>query len=479
MKIRLMFGMAFTLVLSSCHHYLPQVEPKPVYPVPNQRQLAWHDMEMYAFIHFSINTFTDKEWGYGDERPELFNPSEFNAEQWAVELKNAGMQGIILTAKHHDGFCLWPSKFTEHSVKNSPYKNGNGDIVREVVEACRKYNLKVGIYLSPWDRNHPDYGTEAYIQYYRNQLKELVMEYGPFFEIWLDGANGGDGWYGGRDTTITIDGRTYYDWPITISLIRSLMPNVLFFSDAGPDIRWVGNENGRIGETNWNFLSIDTLYAGQAGINELLYTGSEDGKKWVGAEADVSIRPGWFYHPGENSKVKSAEELFDIYLTSVGRGGNLLLNIPPDRRGLLHEADVEQLRAFGALLKSRFSNNLAKRAKMYIPGMEKGRIDIKTVTDGDRSTYWAAQEASSVVELQLNKKQPIHYISLMENIALGQRVRAFEIEAMIDGRWTRIGVGTTIGHKRILSINPVSTDLIRIHFMECRAPVVLAEIGVY
>jgi len=286
--------------------------PAPSGPVPTNRQLAWHKMEMNAFIHFTTNTFTDKEWGYGDEKPAVFNPQNLNAEQWIETLKKAGFKGVILTCKHHDGFCLWPSKYTEHSVKSSPWKNGKGNVVQEVHDACRKYDLKFGIYLSPWDRNRADYGTPSYIDYYRNQLKELFGLYNPVFEMWFDGANGGDGYYGGAREKRQINGKTYYDWPSTLAMVREMAPDVIFFSDAGPDIRWCGNETGYVGETNWNTINADTLYAGKPNISDLLNKGDEKGNQWIPAEVDVSIRPGWFYHSREDSLVKTPQQVFDI-----------------------------------------------------------------------------------------------------------------------------------------------------------------------
>jgi alpha-L-fucosidase len=337
--------------------------PAPVLPVPSDEQLAWHEMELNAFIHFTINTFTDKEWGYGDENPSLFNPTQANPNQWVTVLRDAGFKGVILTCKHHDGFCLWPSQYTDHSVKNSPYKNGRGDIVKEVADACRQYGLKFGIYVSPWDRNHAAYGSPAYVEYYRQQIKELFNRYGPIFEMWFDGANGGDGYYGGARERRRIDGSTYYDWPTTLKMIREVEPNVIFFSDAGPGVRWVGNERGVAGETNWNMITPDTLFAGKAGIEVLLNTGSENGTHWIPAEVDVSIRPGWFYHEKEDAQVKSPEKLLDIYLTSVGRGSTLLLNVPPDRRGMIHENDVVALLQWRRLLSEAFKTNLAASAK--------------------------------------------------------------------------------------------------------------------
>src|SRR5688572_29678839 len=340
----------------------PAAAPAPVHPLPSEAQMQWHEMEMNAFVHFTTNTFTDKEWGYGDEKPEIFNPTQLDANQWASELKKAGFKTLILTCKHHDGFCLWPSKYTEHTVKNTPYKNGKGDIVKEVSEACKKYGLKFGVYLSPWDRNHAEYGRPAYIEYYRNQLKELFTGYGPVFEMWFDGANGGDGYYGGARERRRINGRTYYDWPTTLNMVREMQPNVIFFSDAGPGVRWVGNERGTAGETYWNTITPDTLYAGKAGIENLLNTGSEDGSAWIPAEVDVSIRPGWFYHKKEDSLVKTAQQLFDIYLTSVGRGAVLLLNIPPDQRGLFHEIDIKSLYGLRNILNRELGKNKAAGA---------------------------------------------------------------------------------------------------------------------
>lgn len=307
----------FLILAVSCRPSLIST-PSPVGPTPSTKQLEWHELETYAFIHFTTNTFTGKEWGYGDESPSIFNPTNTNVDQWVRTLKNTGFKAVILTAKHHDGFCLWPSKYTKHSIAASPYKKGKGDLVKEVAQACKKHGLKFGIYLSPWDRNREDYGSPSYVTYYRNQLKELFENYGPVFEMWFDGANGGDGYYGGAREKRRIDGKTYYDWPGTISMVRNMEPNILFFSDAGPDIRWVGNERGIAGETNWNTISPDTLYAGKAGIESLLNTGHENGTSWIPAEVDVSIRPGWFYHAEEDGKVKTPEELFDIYLTSVG-----------------------------------------------------------------------------------------------------------------------------------------------------------------
>jgi alpha-L-fucosidase len=462
---------------------MAQEAPKPVLPVPSVAQLQWHEMEMNAFIHFTTNTFTDKEWGYGDESPSIFNPTQLNTEQWARVLKEAGFKTMILTCKHHDGFCLWPSAYTDHSVKASPYKNGHGDIVKEVSDAARKFGLKFGVYLSPWDRNRADYGTRSYITYYRNQLKELFTKYGPIFEMWFDGANGGDGYYGGAKERRRINGATYYDWPTTLKMVHSMQPNVIFFSDAGPGVRWVGNENGIAGATNWNTIYADTLYAGKGGIEHILNTGSPDGNKWIPAEVDVSIRPGWFYHEKEDAKVKTPEKLFDIYLTSVGRGSTLLLNIPPDRRGLFHENDVKALAGFKALLKTEFAKNLAFKAAVKsnnVRGNNK-KFAPANVTDGNKETYWATDDemTSSSLEISLTKSASIKYIVLQEYIKLGQRVKAFTVEVWKDGGWKKITEATTIGYKRILKFDPVETSKVRVSITDAKACPLINNIELY
>lgn len=470
------------LVLAACTtHDVPA--PAPVLPVPSPSQLAWHQMEMNAFVHFTTNTFTGKEWGYGDESPAVFNPTDLDVDQWLRTFKNAGFKGVILTCKHHDGFCLWPSAYTAHSVKSSPWKNGKGNIVKEVSDACKKYNLKFGVYLSPWDRNHKDYGSAAYVEYYRNQLKELFGTYGPVFEMWFDGANGGDGYYGGKREKRSINGATYYDWPTTLAVVRDMEPNIIFFSDAGPGVRWVGNENGVAGETNWCTLSRDTLFAGKAGIEKLLNEGAENGKEWIPAETDVSIRPGWFYHAEQDSLVKSPEKLFDIYLTSVGRGSTLLLNMPPDRRGKIHENDVKSLEGFRAKLDREFGTNLALKAPATASatrGNSKA-FAATNLTDGNKETYWATDDdvAAASVEINLAAKRTVKYILLQEYITLGQRIKEFTVEAWKDGAWETVATATTIGYKRILKIEPTDTDKIRVNFLASRASLVISNIEVY
>ncbi len=461
----------------------PEVPPAPLLPVPSASQLAWHNMEINAFVHFTTNTFTGKEWGYGDESPAVFNPIDLDVDQWVSIFKNAGFKGVILTCKHHDGFCLWPSNYTEHSVKSSPWRNGKGDIVKEVSDACKKYNLKFGVYLSPWDRNHKDYGSPAYVEYYRNQLKELFTTYGPVFEMWFDGANGGDGYYGGKREKRSINGSTYYDWPTTLDVVRQMEPNIIFFSDAGPGVRWVGNESGIAGETNWCTINRDTLFAGKSGIEKLLNEGSENGNQWIPAETDVSIRPGWFYHAEQDSLVKSPEKLFEIYLTSVGRGSTLLLNIPPDRRGKIHENDVKALEGFRALLDREFGTSLALKSAVKASST---RGDSETyaasnLTDGNNETYWATHDdvTSATIEITLGGKKTVKYILLQEYIPLGQRVKAFNVEVWKNGQWEIAATATTIGYKRILQVEPTETEKVRINFLSSRASLVISNIEVY
>ena len=406
-----------------------------------------------------------------------------DAEQWARVAKESGMKALILTAKHHDGFCLWPSQYTEHSVKNSPWKDGQGDVVQELRDACDRYGLKFGIYLSPWDRNHPEYAADGYIEYYRNQLKEIFTSYGPIFEMWFDGANGGTGYYGGADERRNIDKKTYYDWPTTLEMVRGMEPEVIFFSDAGPDIRWCGNERGYVNETNWNTMDTDTIYAGKGGITELLNTGTEGGSKWIPAEVDVSIRPGWFYHAHEDDKVKTPETLFDIYLSSVGRGSNLLLNIPPDRRGLIHENDAESLAGWKKLLDEAFDINLALGAKASADNVRggSGKYGAGNISDGNMETYWATDDETTTasVTLDLGEKKEIKYIFVQEYIKLGQRVRTFDVEVEKDGEWEKVASSTTIGYKKILPLDPVSTSMVRIRITGARACPLISNVEIY
>jgi alpha-L-fucosidase len=449
--------------------------------IPSARQLAWHDLEFYGFLHLSVNTFTDKEWGYGDEAESVFNPAALDARQWARVARDAGMRGLILTAKHHDGFVLWPSRLTTHSVKNSPWKNGGGDVVGELAQACRDYGLKFGVYLSPWDRNQPDYGRPAYLDYYRGQLRELMTRYGDLFEVWFDGANGGDGYYGGAREKRTIDGASYYDWPRTWRVVRELQPRAVMFSDAGPDVRWVGNERGVAFDTSWSAITLAGLYPGVPGYGRVA-AGAPDGADWVPPEVDVSIRPGWFYHPAEDGQVKSLDRLVEIYEQSVGRGANLLLNVPPDRRGLIADADAARLREFGTTIAATYADDLARRARAASTEVRgaAAAFAASRVNDGDNASYWATDDEVTSASIELTWPQPVAFsrLVLQEGIALGQRVEKWTADVFSDGRWMPIAEGTTIGHKRIARVHPTETSRLRVTF-QARACPVISTIGVY
>jgi len=466
-----------------------RVEPPAPYGVlPAERQVQIQYLELYGFLHFTVNTFTDKEWGYGDESEAAFNPTDFDADQIARAFKAGGLKGIILTCKHHDGFCLWPSKYTEHSVKNSPWRGGKGDAVREIADACRRNGLKFGVYLSPWDRNHRDYGRPEYLAYYRNQLRELLTNYGLVFTVWLDGANGGDGFYGGARERRNIDRMTYYDWPNTWTLVRELAPGAAIFSDVGPDTRWVGNETGVAGDPCWatytphapngrNPVPGFTVY--KEGIN-----GHRDGKFWLPAEVDFSIRPGWFYHPAEDGKVRTPENLFQRYFESVGHGATMNLNVPPDRRGRIHDNDVRSLERFGKLLQSTFGNDLARNATPVCSNVRGG--DHRTfggsnLLDNDRETYWATDDGITTPEVVLEFARPVVFnvVRIREAIRLGQRIDDWALDAWQDGAWVEFAKGTAIGSCRLVRGKPISTAKVRLRINRSPVCPAVAELGVF
>lgn len=467
------------IFFQSCNSVTP---PKPVLPIPSKAQMDWQEMEYYGFIHFSINTFTDVEWGYGDKSPELFNPTELDVRQWARVAKEAGMKGLILTNKHHDGFCLWPSKYTEYSVKNSPWKNGKGDLVKELAEACREFGLKMGIYVSPWDRNHADYGTPAYITYFRNQLTELLTNYGDIFEVWFDGANGGDGYYGGAKEYRKVDKKNYYDWENTNKLIRKLQPNAIIWSNNGPDARWVGNEHGFAYNTTWSPLLRDSIYGGMPNFKDYA-AGQENGTHWVPAEADVSIRPNWYYHKSEDDKVKTLKQLLDIYYNSVGKNSTLLLNLPVDRRGLVHENDERQLKKLTTQLKEDFAENLVLNAKTLATNVRGKAADYNSnnAVDGNKETYWATDDGVTKASVTINFDEPTAFnrFLIQEYIKLGQRVKQFSLEAKIDGKWQVIDKQTTIGYKRILRFKTVKANKIRVNIEDAKASPTISNIAIY
>jgi len=462
--------------------------PEPYGPTPSARQLAWHELEFYGFIHFTTNTFTDKEWGFGDEAPDIFNPTDFSADQIVSTAKAAGMKGLILTCKHHDGFCLWPSQYTEHSVKSSSWKNGKGDVVREIADACRKHGVEFGVYLSPWDRNHPAYGQPEYVTYYQNQLRELLTQYGPIFEVWFDGANGGDGYYGGANEKRTIDRATYYDWETTWEIVRELQPNAVIFSDAGEDVRWVGNERGWAGDPCWATYTPharpgETEPAPGTTLYQEGTQGHRDGKFWMPAEVDVSIRPGWFYHPNEDSRVRDAENLLKMYYESVGRGASFLLNLPPDRRGRIHDNDIASLRTFRHILDETFAVNFAKDAEITASntrGPDDARFTARHLLDGDRKTYWTCDDAVKAPELVFRLKTAVTFnvVDIREYLPLGQRVDTWALDKWVDGQWVEFAKGQAIGSRRLWRGERQTTDRVRLRLSGPVCPAI-SEFGVY
>ena len=458
--------------------------PTPFGPVPTARQLRWQEMEFYGFLHFTVNTFTDKEWGYGDESEQVFNPTAFDPEQIVSTAQQGGMKGLILTCKHHDGFCLWPSKLTEHCIRNSPWRDGRGDVVKEISEACRRHGLRFGVYLSPWDRNHKDYARPEYLTYYRGQLRELLTGYGDIFTVWFDGANGGDGFYGGAKEMRKIDNRTYYDWNNTWQIVRDLMPMAAMFSDVGPDFRWVGNEAGIAGRadgTCWATLSPGEGAPGNTKAN--LNQGERPGTHWMPPECDVSIRPGWFYHAAEDTRVKTPAQLLDIYYKSVGRGACLNLNLPPDRRGKIHENDVKSLLEFRRILNETFTVNLAKDARVQASQVRGGAkaFAANHVLDGDRNTYWSTDDTATTPELVLELGAPktFNIISLREYLPLGQRIEGFALDQWKQGQWQEFAKGTSIGNLRLVRTPAVTTDKVRLRITQAPVCPALSELGLY
>ena len=404
-------------------------------PTPTEQQLAWHEKEFYLFMHFGPNTFTNLEWGKGSEDPNVFNPTQIDCNQWASIAKASGAKGIIITAKHHDGFSLWPSKFSKHTVRESKWMDGKGDVIKMLSEACKKAGIEMGVYISPWDRNHPEYGTPAYNDIYIQTMKELLTDYGAFTELWWDGANG-EGPNGKKQV---------YDFTRFKDSAMSYQPNILIFSDIGPHIRWVGNENGLINETNWNLLDTAGFKRGEgAPPNDTLNRGNFNGKNWIGAEADVSIRKGWFYHAEEDSTVKSGKTLFNLYLKSVGHGGNMLLNVPPNRKGLIAPEDSAALMDFRKIRQQAFS------------------IDL----------FYYASVSFTDNGMKIHIKQPVklNAIQLKEKIEFGQRVISFEVKAGSNAQdAVKIFEGTTIGHKRIIQFPTTTANYFEINILSTKA----------
>mgnify|MGYP000479071491 FL=1 len=414
-------------------------------PTPTKQQLAWHEKEFYLFMHFGPNTFTNLEWGKGSEDPNVFNPTAIDCNQWASIAKAAGAKGIIITAKHHDGFSLWPSKFSKHTVRESKWMNGKGDVIKMLSEACKKAGIEMGVYISPWDRNHPEYGTAAYNDIYIQTMKELLTGYGNLTELWWDGANG-EGPNGKKQV---------YDFTRFKDSAMSYQPNILIFSDIGPHIRWVGNENGLINETNWNLLDTAGFKRGEgAPANDTLNRGNFNGKNWIGAEADVSIRKGWFYHEEEDSTVKSGKTLFNLYLNSVGHGGNLLLNVPPNRKGLIAPQDSAALMDFRKIREAAFKTNLFKNAVI--------------------------KNNKNEIEICLTTPVTINSIQLQEQIKFGQRVIRFEIYAGDnEADMKKIAGSTTIGRKKIIQFPTTTAKCFKVKIIETKASPIMGAVAGY
>lgn len=484
MEKSLLYVLAVLLPSIAC----AQTAPDPYESLPSERQLRWHEMEMYCLIHYTPTTFQDKEWGFGDAEPKIFNPAYFNANQIAQAAAAAGFKGLISVAKHHDGFCLWPTQTTRYNISRSPWKNGNGDMVRDFMEATHRAGMQFGVYLSAWDRNDTRYGTPAYTDAYRDQLRELMTGYGPLFTSWHDGANGGDGYYGGRNERRTIDQTTYYEWEEkTWPIVREHQPMAMIFSDVGPDMRWVGNEKGFAAETSWATLTPKGRNGappvpGQVDPSNLP-TGDRGGKYWIPAECDVPQRPGWFYHANQDMQVKTPEQLFEIYLKSVGRGGNMNLGLAPMPEGILHPNDVKSLEAFGEKLRKTFSNNLTKGAAVQV-NSNRGKDKTFAATnifDEDRYTYYAPAdgELTPTMEVTLPQTQTFDIIRLRENIKLGQRLDSVKVDIFRDGEWQHLASATSIGATRLIKLDaPVSASRLRVQLY---APVVptLSDFGLF
>ena len=452
---------------------------------PSPRQLRWQELELTAFFHFGPNTFTGNEWGTGKEDPKVFDPVKLDARQWVRTAKEAGFKQVILTAKHHDGFCLWPTKTTPHSVKNSPWKNGNGDVVKEVADACKAYKMGFGIYLSPWDRNSALYGTDAYNGFFADQLTELLTQYGRIDEVWFDGANG-EGPNGKKQV---------YDFDRWYKLIRKLQPTATI-AIMGPDVRWVGTETGYGRDTEWSVVPANNLDAaaitgnsqqevsfkpqGDMRGNDL---GGRDkiknakGLVWYPAETDVSIRPGWFFHPEENDKVKSPEKLLDIYYNSLGKNSVLLMNIPPDKDGLINKSDIKSLKDWKRLRDETFATNLAKGAEVSCAN----GLNLKSVLDDDYQTYFITKnkDTSSVLTFNLKSPKTFDVLLLQENISVGQRVEKFVLEYWSDKQWKEAAAGTTIGYKRLLRFPAVTTNQVRLKIESSRLNPTISTFGLY
>ena len=473
MKGRLISASAaslFTLaLLSSCENG----GPEPYGATPSPAQVRWQQMERNMFIHFGPNTFSGREWGDGTEPEDMFNPTDLDCRQWARTAKEAGFKGIIITAKHHDGFCLWPNPVSTHTVAQSSWRGGEGDVLKELSEACREYGLKFGVYISPWDRFDPHYGSPEYNDVFVKTLESALGSYGEVYEQWFDGANG-EGPNGKKQV---------YDWPLFHSTVRSLQPDAIMFSDVGPGCRWCGNESGSNGRTSWSTLNVGNFTPGAgAPPIDTLQSGNVHGDSWIPSETDVSIRPGWFWRESENARVKSVNRLLQIYYESTGRNSLMLLNVPPDTRGHIHEIDSTRLMEFARAFDEIFSRDLAEGSSVKASSSWGRKYSPSNVLSGNYDSYWASKEGELTPSLTISfpEERTFNRVSIQEYIPLGQRVASFTIESLTkDGQWEQIASETTIGYKRIVLTETVTTSAIRISIKKSYAEPVISRVQVF
>ncbi len=448
------------------------MSPPPTLTTPSPRQLRWHQLEQYGFLHFTLNTFTDREWGYGDESPVDFNPSHLDCDQWVTAAKAGGLKGLIFTAKHHDGFCLWPTRTTEHNISHSPFRDGKGDLARELSDACKEGGIGFGIYCSPWDRNHPEYGRDAYVEVYHEQWRELLTDYGPLFEVWLDGANGGDGYYGGARETRSIDPATYYRNHELLEMFRELQPDAVVAGGPNADLRWCGNEHGFTSFTNWATVSVNESLT-QGARDQASVQGTPEGNTWRPTEVDVSIRRGWFWHPEE--RPHEPETLFKIWLSSVGRGAGLLLNLAPNRKGLIPPEDVRTLMRYKQMVDEFCAVDLGPGCTLQV----EAQPDPSPLVDGNPDTVWKTTSEEVEIVFEFGEDLPVTGLRIAEEIQWGQRILSWSLDIQTWGAWFEAARGTTIGAQRLIRLEAASGSALRFRVERALAPAVLKQIQIF